>query len=35
MENLDRRKFLSTAAAGLSISTLGAATVKGADKTLL
>ncbi|MFC2092474.1 4Fe-4S dicluster domain-containing protein [Bacteroidota bacterium] len=34
MKNLDRRKFIKTAAVGLSISTLGAATVKGADKTL-
>jgi Fe-S-cluster-containing dehydrogenase component len=34
MKNLSRRKFLKTAAAGLTITTLGASTVKGADKTL-
>jgi len=34
MKNLDRRKFIKTAVAGLSISTLGTTTVKGADKTL-
>ena len=34
MKNLSRRKFLKAAAIGASISTLGAATVKGADKTL-
>lgn len=34
MKNLNRRKFLKTAAAGLSISALGVSTVKGADKTL-
>ncbi len=34
MKNLNRRKFLETAAIGLSINTFGSATVKGADKTL-
>jgi formate dehydrogenase iron-sulfur subunit len=34
MKNLNRRKFLKTAAAGLAISTLGTSTVKGTDKTL-
>jgi formate dehydrogenase iron-sulfur subunit len=34
MKNLNRRKFLKTAALGVSISTLGVSTVKGADKTL-
>ncbi len=31
---MNRRKFLKSAAVGVSISTLGTATVKGADKTL-
>jgi Fe-S-cluster-containing dehydrogenase component len=31
---MNRRKFLKSAAIGVSISTLGTATVKGADKTL-
>jgi formate dehydrogenase iron-sulfur subunit len=34
MKNLNRRKFLKTAAAGISLSALGTATVKGAEKTL-
>jgi formate dehydrogenase iron-sulfur subunit len=34
MKKLNRRKFLRTAAAGLSMSALGTATVKGAEKTL-
>lgn len=34
MKNLNRRKFLQSAAAGISITALGTATVKGAEKTL-
>lgn len=34
MKNLNRRKFLKTAAIGAAIGTLGASTVKGAEKTL-
>jgi Fe-S-cluster-containing dehydrogenase component len=34
MKNLNRRRFLKTAAAGLSISALIPSTVKGAEKTL-
>lgn len=33
MKNLNRRKFLKTAAVGISITTLGTASVKGADNT--
>lgn len=34
MKNLNRRKFLKTAALGASMTALGTASVKGADKTL-
>ena len=34
MKNLNRRNFLKTAGAGLAMSTLGTAKVKGAEKTL-
>lgn len=34
MKNLNRRKFLKTAAAGITVSTLASSTVKGADKNL-
>ncbi|HEY5536861.1 MAG TPA: twin-arginine translocation signal domain-containing protein [Ignavibacteria bacterium] len=34
MKNLNRRDFLKTAAIGVSAATLGASSVKGADKIL-
>lgn len=34
MKNLNRRDFLKSAAIGISVSTLGATSLKGADKTL-